>query len=316
MKPYLSIIVPVRSGRTHYIDFINSFQRQLGFERAELLLVANPRPFPRESSPKSSPRVQLLHSRRAGVNFARNLGAEKAKGEWLYFVDDDCSFVDVHHLQRLASVLADAHPGEILGGGYLLTEENASPASRAYHATQERWIRSGFHAEYGWIHFLGGNLLLHHSAFKAARFDSGIIFGGAETDLVHRLLRTGFRGRFLPDFSLAHFHHLRPEELARKAYLQGFQLEKRRSARIDILPQVVSFAGLRSRGEGEIEEQLRLYQYSFERGRHDSTTGAKLFRPSSGPALWRAFILRRLLRPLRERQRFLSFVLSWIRQGA
>lgn len=91
-KPKVSIIVPVYNLEGYLSTCLESIINQ-DFEDYELLLIND------GSTDKSGEiidnyalndnRIKVYHQKNAGVSAARNLGIEKAKGEWICFVDGD-----------------------------------------------------------------------------------------------------------------------------------------------------------------------------------------------------------------------------------
>lgn len=92
MQSILSIIVPVFNTKEYLSCCIDSILNQ-SFTQYDLLLVDD------GSSDGSSDvcdqyghkdsRIHIIHKENGGVSSARNVGLEKAKGEWVFFLDSD-----------------------------------------------------------------------------------------------------------------------------------------------------------------------------------------------------------------------------------
>ncbi len=102
MNPKISVIVPVYNVEKYLRRCIDSILSQT-FSDFELLLIDD------GSKDKSGDicdeyvakdvRIKVFHKANAGVSSARNLGLDKAKGEFIFFVDSD-DFLDKTHLEN------------------------------------------------------------------------------------------------------------------------------------------------------------------------------------------------------------------------
>lgn len=109
MDTILSVIVPVFNSQPYLKDCVESILAS-GFSGLELLLVDD------GSTDGSSAlidgyctldsRVSAFHKPNGGVSSARNLGLEKARGEWVVFVDAD-DFVSKGYFEGLLSAAKD-----------------------------------------------------------------------------------------------------------------------------------------------------------------------------------------------------------------
>ena len=92
MNPKISVIVPVYNVEKYLRRCIDSILAQT-FSDFELLLIDDGS---KDSSGEiceeyagKDARIRVFHRQNGGVSTARNLGIDKAKGEWIYFVDSD-----------------------------------------------------------------------------------------------------------------------------------------------------------------------------------------------------------------------------------
>ena len=100
-NPTISVIVPVYNTEKYLQHCIDSVLAQT-FTDFELILVDDGST---DSSPaicdeyaKKDIRVRVFHKENGGVSSARNVGIEKAEGEWICFVDGDDYICDYFHL--------------------------------------------------------------------------------------------------------------------------------------------------------------------------------------------------------------------------
>lgn len=101
-RPLLSIIVPVYNVGHCIRECMDSVLGQT-FQDFELILIDDGSEDCSgeicDSYAQKYPRVQVHHQRNSGVSTARNLGIEKAKGEWICFVDSD-DWIEKDHLEK------------------------------------------------------------------------------------------------------------------------------------------------------------------------------------------------------------------------
>ena len=100
----ISIIIPTFNRAHHIINAISSVIDQ-SFQNWELIVIDDGSTDSTAQLFKNykDPRIRYFHQQNAGVSKARNLGASKAKGNYLLFLDsDDCLKPDL--LQRLENI--------------------------------------------------------------------------------------------------------------------------------------------------------------------------------------------------------------------
>lgn len=144
--------------------------------------------------------TRVIVEKIAGVSRARNIGAQEAGGEWLWFLDDDTEPVlestlstglNAASCAQLDFVLANIH-----SSGAVLA---AVPVLRDVEITR-RTLRGNFWEP---------GLLISRSTFLAVKYDEtigiGCLHGSSEGfDLGARLLDHGACGRRLVDYVLDH----------------------------------------------------------------------------------------------------------------
>ncbi len=111
--PFFSIVIPVRDGGADFITCLRALEASL-FRDWELIVVDDGS-VDGSAAAAAAQGAALLRSPGAGPAHARNLGAEAARGRYLFFLDADCA---VHRdtLSRAAEILrADATLDALFG---------------------------------------------------------------------------------------------------------------------------------------------------------------------------------------------------------
>jgi glycosyltransferase involved in cell wall biosynthesis len=264
MNPFLTLVIPTLTPSKTIETLLESIASQRCSWPVEVLVIGNPTPL--QIRHKSHwPKFQNLTSESKGVNRARQMGVQAARSRWLYFLDDDCYLLRSDHLDRLCQRLQDTSENTLLGGLYEHSNDS-SKFSKAYHRLQTIWVLEGRNSQYGFVNLLGGNLVIARSAFETFSFDESIEFGGSETELIHRMLRQGFRGVLLNELAVGHSHSLSKNELIQKAARQGYGFERLMSQRI-LIPRTVRSL-LSHESPLELESELSLYDLAFKCGQY------------------------------------------------
>jgi GT2 family glycosyltransferase len=204
-------------------DLLESIEAQDGNVAMEVFVVANP-PCPSlERYLKSAHhKVTYLSSEAVGANTARNLGVERAKGETILFIDDDCFLQDRKFVEKHVQAHRSYPEAAAIGGPYLLLP-TSSVVAKAYHEEQVLWVRQGVSGRDGARHLLGGNCSFKSSVFKedGFRFDEELRFGGTETELFFRLRQAERKLMYLAGLRIEHRLKMSLRSLIKKSFLQG-----------------------------------------------------------------------------------------------
>ncbi len=164
--------------------------------------------------------LNLLRQENAGPASARNSGAEHARGDYLVFIDDDCS-VGRDWLHQLGKNISK-HPGCIIGGrtkngipGNLFSETSQAMIDYlySYYNSQE--------SEYRF--FTSNNFALPAGIFHEAKgFDSSMsLAAGEDRELCHRLRKRDCKMVYAPDVVIKHFHELSLPSFLRQHFNYG-----------------------------------------------------------------------------------------------
>lgn len=140
-NPLFSIIVPVYNVERYIVICIESIlcQTMVDFE---LLLVDDGSTdhsgnICEEYASKDN-RIKVLHQNNSGVSCARNLGLEKAKGQYICFVDSD-DWIEPNYLDVISKQMADY---DILFVGFYFDYEDGSSVQITIGDWEEKQVKS------------------------------------------------------------------------------------------------------------------------------------------------------------------------------
>lgn len=182
----ISIIVPVYNAERYLKQCLNGILNQT-YKDFELILVDDGSSDNSysicEEYVKKDTRIKLIHKVNGGVSSARNLGLDKAKGDWIYFCDADDRLSDDYSIQKLFEL---AECSQLVVCGY--NEYDAQGKSITNHdevlqykgEMDEKQFVSCFFDETGTVGyqgFLWTKLFLREIIEKShLRFDTNIKF--------------------------------------------------------------------------------------------------------------------------------------------
>ncbi len=173
---------------------------------------------------------KFLTEKRKGVCYARNAGAEAARGEILVFTDHDCQ-LDKHHLVQAVDHVESDSVDVLRAGRLELGDPTDLPLTVQTTPHTIRWEKSQnttAHTHLGGGALVGCNFVLKKKLFEAlGGFDTHLGPGswlpaGEDTDLVFRAYRKNVPIEYVPDMAVYHFHGRKTAEQARatiKSYI-------------------------------------------------------------------------------------------------
>lgn len=214
-----------------------------------------------------------------GANFARNLGGDSATGDILLFLDDDCRITSSTFLADHVKAHTQYPDSAAIGGPYSLPAR-ASLIARAYHWIADYWVYSSLIDETKTLHLLGGNWSLKKEKFQQFRFDDSIRFGGTESEMQLRMVKSAEVLRYEPSLQIEHNQNLSVIRLCSKGFQQGFTVgnlcfQRRSSLRVHASP--VSFAQFIEQKPEKAKWSIRavffIYDQVFQSGKWTAMRG-------------------------------------------
>lgn len=198
----VSVVIPTYQRKDLVLAAVRSLQAQ-AFDKPFEIIVAIDGSTDGTADALKLLGVSVLEQRNAGAAAARNLGAARAKGEIILFLDDDMEADPKLLAEHDRSHRAGANA--VLGHMPLHPDSAKNVISEAVAEwTDERLERlSKPGAELSLHDLLTGQLSVSAKVFKALSgfdktFTEGGAFGNEDVDFGHRLLRGGYDIRFNP----------------------------------------------------------------------------------------------------------------------
>ena len=130
-QPLVSIIIPVYNAEQYLKECIDSVWNQT-YENLDIVLVDDGS---KDNSPKmcdkfarKDGRIQVIHKENGGLVSAWKAGVEKAKGDYVVFLDSD-DWIDLFMIEDMVNH-ATGKGKEIVCGNYIIEKENQSIAMK------------------------------------------------------------------------------------------------------------------------------------------------------------------------------------------
>ena len=197
MNPKLSVVIPVYKVEDYLERCVRSVLDQ-DYRDLEVILVDDGSP---DRCPQicdylasQDPRVIVIHKKNGGLSSARNAGIDKAKGEYIAFLDSDDQW-EVNILQSLMTIVQATSPQMLLFSSKCLYEGKGLYA-RDYHNFYDLKGKNIFPLDlypmlikYGDLHEHACTKLIKLELLKdnGLKFKEGIL--GEDTEWMFRLLR-------------------------------------------------------------------------------------------------------------------------------
>ena len=220
----LSIVIPTHKRPFQAERLLDSiFQQNFPQENLEILLVSNFKCSSLRDKlsqwEKKFLRFKYKEVGLKGVNKARNMGIRFARGEILYFLDDDCVLAHNNHLNKVIQA-HKKHPAVAGVGGAYKNYTLLPGFDKFYHENTESWLSQSVQSDNHTSQLLGGNASYKRHIFdKGYYFDSRIVFGGSEISFNDSIREYGL----LFDESLWVYHYLAAGGFSfiKKSFQQG-----------------------------------------------------------------------------------------------
>lgn len=187
--------------------------------RVEIIIVANPHSPNLFSFTEQYKNIRYFESP-VGVNKAKNKALENVQGEFVLFMDDDCTLDNPLHLSIVKTLLSDDNCDGV--GGCYIGASKATLASVAYNKMANAWLRQFVRRDSSTTQLLGGNCAYKALTIDGIKFDENIRYGGDEVGFNWSLVRAGKRLRFVENLFVTHHERGDLMNYIRRASRQGW----------------------------------------------------------------------------------------------
>jgi GT2 family glycosyltransferase len=197
----VSFIVVTHARAQWLSGALASIQRQTVNSREIVVVVNGPDPETQQllRALGSDARVAVLEHN-CGVGAGRNAGIALARGEILFFLDDDAELRDPDTAMRLLTHF-ERDPELGVVGFLVIDAATGTIESRCIPYRNKRLPTGPTTACY----FAGGACAIRRRVFdRVGLFDESLFYGGEELDLSFRLLEAGLRILFDPSVAVMH----------------------------------------------------------------------------------------------------------------
>lgn len=182
MNSLISVIVPIFRVEQFLSRCVESIRNQT-YKNIEILLIDDGStdrcPEICDAYAKQDHRIQVIHKENGGLSDARNAGIEKARGDYLCFVDSD-DYVQPTMVEHMLSEakkndvrLVIANLKAVDEKGYQVFESEKSPIHNGMFTAEE--LLPKLYQKLGWYYIVAWNKLYHRSLFDKMRFPVGKI---------------------------------------------------------------------------------------------------------------------------------------------
>jgi glycosyltransferase involved in cell wall biosynthesis len=155
----------------------------------------------------------VRNERNSGVSASRNVGIEASSGEFVFFIDSDCT-VDPRWLGTF--IKGFDRPGVAAVAGTVIDAPPKTLAERAYAGSS----RIGRRAWQG-RSLVGNNMGFRREHALYYHFDSALTYYYDEDDIAWRMQADGHYIAFVPEAIVQHNHRMGLRAYLRQARLQG-----------------------------------------------------------------------------------------------
>ncbi len=259
IAPFISIIICTYNNTERLKNALNSLLNLTSVEdkNYEIILINNNSSDDTENTAKSiSPlflgRLRYYFEKSQGLSYARNRGIKEAKGDYVTFIDDDCT-VEKNWLNELNKCIK-LHNPDIIGGKILLYWETKKP----------RWLTENLRANLGLLDYgdkpfritshdnqiVGANFTVRKAIFENQKYLFKVqlgrqgkkLFSAEETELFFNLFHDGYQLWYWP--ASCAYHHIPKSKTTISYFLKWYFYYGQTIGYLQKLcPQVLSYNG-------------------------------------------------------------------------
>lgn len=214
-KPKVSVVVPGKNSEKTISKCIEPLMNQ-SYPNVEVIYVDNNSQDKTKEIASKYP-VKVLSEIREGSFIARNNGARNASGEVLVFTDSDC-IAEKDWVENLVKPILEEQ--EISSIGKIISAEGSTWSAIEQQTFEDliKEVEKGGYASRAYT----GNLAIKKTVFDGlGGFDENIIWN-ADTDFSVRLVKAGYKIKYVPEAKVKHFHRTSLTKIFMRKFQQGY----------------------------------------------------------------------------------------------
>lgn len=166
-NPLISVVIPVYNTDPYLEKCLESVVNQT-YQNLQVIIINdgstdNSAEICQKFSEKDD-RIEFINKQNEGVSIARNIGIEKSKGEWIYFLDSD-DFLDLNAFEYLINIAKSSKTDVIQFGARLIQDgkvaNKKSPTKTETYGNLKLFLDKNHIKPYSmWLHFMRLELIL------------------------------------------------------------------------------------------------------------------------------------------------------------
>ena len=213
--PKVSVVIPGKNSSDTIRQCIESVVNQ-SYRNLEVIYVDN-NSLDNSIEIASEYPIKVIAEPRSGSFIARNTGARNASGEILVFIDSDC-IAEEEFVERLVKTIIEGKEVSCMGS---IQSAEDNKWSAIEQKTFDNLITAIKKRDYVSIAYTG-NLAIKKSVFDELRGFDENIFWAADIEFSLRLIKAGYKIRYVADAKVKHFHRTSIVTIFRRKFQQGF----------------------------------------------------------------------------------------------
>lgn len=166
-NPLISVVIPVYNTAPYLEKCLESVVNQT-YQNLQVIIINdgstdNSAEICQKFSEKDD-KIEFINKQNEGVSIARNIGIEKSKGEWIYFLDSD-DFLDLNAFEYLINIAKSSKTDVIQFGARLIQDgkvaNKKSPTKTETYDNLKLFLDKNHIKPYSmWLHFMRLELIL------------------------------------------------------------------------------------------------------------------------------------------------------------
>lgn len=211
----ISVVIPTKNNSPSLIECLKSIKKQ-SYKNIEVIIVA-----PKKTDLKilaEDFKVKIITDKKFTIGNAYAIGAEKANGDIVVFIDDD-AFAPQDWLSQISNEFKKEEV-DVVGGDDILPEKSTEFQKAAYQVDLARQITQSLYGEKAKNKLRATNIAFRKKTFSKLNFNKKLN-GLQEPELLHRLLKSGHKIKYNPKIFVYHQRRSTLQSIFHQIYRNG-----------------------------------------------------------------------------------------------